>query len=124
MDSKKKYYYVMLKNVLDINDSKKITIYCEEVNNELVEILTGKKVYIVTDDFQYDELVNELNNNNYSYIGLFKSQVTPGLISSHLSFMTESSKKDFLESLSIMEFDIKKMIRSYKNAKEKKKIKK
>ena len=124
MDSNKKYYYVMLKNVLNINDSKKITIYCEEVNNELVEILTGKKVYIAADDFKYDDLINELSDNNYSYIGLFKSQVTPGLIASHLSFMTESSKKDFLESLAMMEFDIKKIIHCYKNAKDNKKIKK
>ena len=106
----KKYYIVAIQNILE--DDKLVRHVCAvEENDDLFEILTSKKIYMLGDkEFNMVEFLE----NDYSLIGVSKSTITSESIAKHLYFMTEFSKKTEIDYINQIEESIKNSINNNK----------
>ena len=110
-ENEKQYYYVILKNLLLGKNSQQIITYAEEVNGELREIITGEKIYMITDSINYPYIIDDLLEKDCSFIGIFKNKITDGLLATHLTFMTENVKREKIENLYQMKSDVEQCIK-------------
>ena len=104
----RKYYYVLLKNNLDINSHDVVPVYAFSENGNLIEILTGKKIGMYEEVITCNDYKQYILDNDYSYIGMFKTEVIQSVISSYLLFLNEEKKEHLLKSLFLIEKNLKK----------------
>lgn len=105
-----KYYIVTIQNILN-NDNQKQDVMAIEENNELFELLTNQKIYMV-DNGEFNE--EDYLINNYNLIGVSKIEVPSKSIAKYLFFLTDQLK---IEEINVINEIAESIKNSLKNSK-------